>query len=515
MKTNIKMQSCLIYLRVSTEEQAKEGFSLDNQRKSCSDYAQICGYSIERVFVDDGKSGTNTEGRPAFKQMMALLKEKPTNAVIILKIDRIARNVGDFSNMRKEFKRMSIKLLSVQENGDVTEGLIGNIFASVAEWESQVNGQRTKDALMQKFREGWQPTPPPLGYISVGGDRERKTCEPDTYVAPIIKELFELYATGNYSILEIQDWLADKNLLSKSGTTICHSVINTILSNPFYYGMIRWRGETKAGNQRPIISKELFETCQYVLAKHRNFMLRRRTHDFLLRGFITCAECGLRYTAEWHKDAKKFKNRGGRIGYYHCIKRNRNGCPAPYVEISDMESQIASEFKNIQFNQEFIDAVVRKTKERLMLNRKEHSSRKQSITNQKTALELKRNRLEDNLLDGTLDRDTYKRKHTEIESKINNLTSDIQTIESQSKIDMDLIEEVLAFTRDIYKTYIEAPPFMKRHYLRFFYEEILVKDKQIHDVVYTPIFASLQANREVIISKHWLPRVDSNHEPYS
>ena len=109
---------------------------------------------------------------------------------------------------------MAIKLLSVSE-GDVSDGLIGNIFASVAEWESEVNSQRTRDALMQKFRDGWQPTPPPIGYKSVGGDRERKTCEPDPYTAPIIRELFELYATGSYSILEVQDWLAEKNILSR------------------------------------------------------------------------------------------------------------------------------------------------------------------------------------------------------------------------------------------------------------------------------------------------------------
>lgn len=457
-------------------------------------------YHVKRVFEDGGRSGRTTD-RPAFQELLAFLRESPVDAVIIYKIDRFARNVGDFSNIRKQFKQLGIKLLSVSENGDVTEGLIGNIFASVAEWESEVNGQRTKDALMQKFREGWQPTPPPLGYVSVGGDRERKTCEPDSYVAPIIKELFELYATGNYSILEIQEWLSDKNLISKNGTGLGHSVICNILNNSFYYGLIRWKGESKIGKHTPIISQDLFETCQYVLAKHRNFIMRRRIHEFLLRGFIYCGECGQRYTAEWHIDAKKLQKRGGKIGYYHCKKLNRNGCPAPYVEISDLEAQAEEEFRNIQFSQEFIEAVVRKTKERLENSRKSADSIKQGILNQKTALEAKRNKLEDALLDATIDRDSFKRKHSEIQDKILNFEAQLQDIDSQNKIDIDLIDEVLAFTRNIHQTYSEAPDFLKRHYLRFFYEKMIVREKEIVKVVPTPIFASLISSQAIIMNQ--------------
>ncbi len=493
------MKNSYIYLRVSTDEQANEGFSLENQKRSCLDYAQMHSYHVKRVFEDGGKSGRSTD-RPAFQELLKLLKESPVEAVIIYKIDRFARNVGDFSNIRKQFKELGIKLLSVSENGDVTEGLIGNIFASVAEWESEVNGQRTKDALMQKFREGWQPTPPPIGYISIGGDRERKTCEPDKYVATIIKELFELYATGNYSILEIQEWLSDKNIVSKTGTGLGHSVICNILNNSFYYGLIRWRGESKIGNHLPIISRDLFDTCQYVLAKHRNFLMRRRVHDFLLRGFVYCGECGQRYTAEWHKDEHKFRHRGGKIGYYHCKKLGRNGCPAPYVEISELEKQIEKEFQNLQFSQEFIDAVVRKTKDKLEISRKNVDSVKQGFLNQKSAFEMKRNKLEDALLDGTIDRDGFKRKHSELQDKILNLDTQIQEIEAESKIDIDLIDEVLAFTRNLYKTYKEAPDFLKRHYLRFFYEKIIVKNKEVVGAVATPIFLSLQAIQAVIIT---------------
>jgi len=496
------MKQAYVYTRVSTDEQAKEGFSIDNQKRACIEYAQMCGYHIKRAFEDEGRSGRSTD-RPAFQGLLNVIKDNPVDAVIIYKIDRFARNVGDFSTIRKQFKDLGIKLLSVSENGDVTEGLIGNIFASVAEWESEVNGQRTRDALMQKFREGWQPTPPPLGYRSVGGERERKTCEPDSYIAPIIKELFKLYATGNYSILEVQDWLADKNIVSKNGTNLGHSVIHTILNNPFYYGLIRWHGESKIGNHVPIITKDLYETCQYVLAKHRNFLLRKRVHDFLLRGFAYCADCGQRYTAEWHKSTR-FTKRKGKIAYYHCPKRERNGCPAKYIEMNELEHQAAERFKEMQFSQKFIDTVVVKARERLTMSRKVSSSQKQAVLNQKTALETKRNKLEDALLDGVIDRETFKRKHAELQERIKNMDMSILDIEEKCNLDIELIEEVLAFTRNIYKTFMGAPPFMKRHYLRFFYEKLVIQKQKIIDAKPTPIFLALQVNHGVIIRRDQL-----------
>lgn len=98
------MKTCYLYIRVSTDEQAKEGFSIDNQKRACMDYAQNNGYSVKHVFVEDGKSARTTD-RPAFQEMFTLVKEKPTDAFIFYKIDRLFRNVSDFSTIRKELRK--------------------------------------------------------------------------------------------------------------------------------------------------------------------------------------------------------------------------------------------------------------------------------------------------------------------------------------------------------------------------------------------------------------------------
>jgi len=495
------MKNCYIYIRVSTDKQATEGYSLDNQKRACREYAGNKGYHPKEIFVDDGKSG-RTANRPEFQEMLSKLKDKQAECVVIYKIDRFARNITDFSRIRKEFVEAGIAFHSVME-GDLSNGssLIANIFASVAEWESEVNSARTRDALEQKFRGGWQPTPPPIGYKTVGEKDERKTCEPDGYTAPVIKELFELYATGSYSLLELQDWLSEKDIISKNGTVIGHSVIDNILRNPFYYGLIRWNGKSKIGKHEPIIKKELFDTCQYVLAKHRSFLIRKRKHDFLLRGFIFCENCGQRYTAEWHYDARKLKNRGGKIAYYHCQKRDRNGCPAPYIEVKNLEQQIENEFRHMQFSLKFIDLVVIKTKEAIGEGRRFLNSQRMQLVNRKTSLETKRNKLEDSLLDETVEADAYKRLHAKIQDKIYKINGRIEELEEKANIDTNLIEEVLSFTRNIYKTYKQAPNFLKRHYLRFFFEKLYVKNCKVTKIEPTPIFAILRENQEVIISK--------------
>ncbi|HEV2339629.1 MAG TPA: recombinase family protein [Patescibacteria group bacterium] len=97
------MKTCYIYIRVSTEEQAKEGFSIDNQKRACVDYAKMHGYEIKRIFSDDGKSARTTD-RPAFQEMFTLLKKDPVDALIFYKLDRLFRNVGDFANIRKEMR---------------------------------------------------------------------------------------------------------------------------------------------------------------------------------------------------------------------------------------------------------------------------------------------------------------------------------------------------------------------------------------------------------------------------
>lgn len=500
------MKKAFGYIRVSTDLQAESGYSLDNQKRAIEEYCKYREINLAHLYVDEGKSAKTTN-RPEFQQMLKQIQEKGIDCVIIYKSDRFARNVNDFSGIYNDFKQKGISFISVLE-GDLTNGssLIANIYASVAQWESETNGQRTKDALMQKFRNGWQPTAPTIGYRSVGGEHEQRTCEIDPYAGPIVKKMFELYSTGQYSMMTLQEWLKDKNIISKNGTIISFSRINNILNNPFYYGLIRWHGQEKIGKHTPLISKQLFDTCQYILEKHRHFLVRERKYDFLLRGFVYCT-CGMRLVGDHHIIRSNKK----RISYYHCQKRYSQDCKQKYVQLNDLEEQVENYIREIEFTDEFIEQVQQQAKDFLNTGRQNIDGMQQALINQKTGLETRRNKLEDALLDDTMDRDTYKRKHAEITQQINNLQAQTEEIEEEAKLDMPLIEETLFLTKDIYKTYKSAPDPLKRHYLRFFYEGFTVNNKVIAEATPTPIFEALKAANMIRLRPvHQLPSLPSS-----
>jgi len=488
------------YIRCSTIGQAEEGFTLENQKRAIQEYCKIHDIHLVHIFEDGGRSG-RTIKRPEFQEMLAKMEAQHIESIIIYKIDRFARNVSDFSRILSELKEKKIELYSLQE-GNLTSSssLVPNIFASVAQWESEVNGERTKDALQQKFRNGWQPTPPPCGYVSIGGEGEQKTCEIDSHAGPVIKQMFQLYSSGQYTMISLQEWLQDKNILSKNGTIISFSRINNTLNNPFYYGLIRWHGEAKMGKHTPLISKQLFDKCQFILEKHRHFLLREHKYDFLLRGFLYCP-CGMRNVG----DVNTIRSNKQKVYYYHCQKRYSPDCKEKYAHAKEIEAQVEGFIKKLEFDEDFLVQLRQHVGIYLATGKRDINTVRQTLINQKTAIVTRRNKLEDLLIDGAMDSNTYKRKHAELSLQISNLETQAEVANEETKLDMPLLEQTLFMTKDIYSTYKRAPDPVKRHYIRFFYEKFIVSDRTIIKAIPTPIFEALLNANMVRLSEPVLP----------
>lgn len=501
-------KKALIYTRVSTDEQAKEGYSLAAQKKTCSELAKKLGYQIIDIFSDEGKSATVAD-RPQFQEMIDRCEEGNIDAVIIFHTDRFARNELDHAFYKDKLRQKGIKLLSVSQPmiDDSAEGkLLDGILANINAYYSRDLSRKTKKGLYRKFEEGGWPGKAYLGFNNIKDDDNRGIIVQDKIRAPLIKKVFKLYSTGNYSYLKLCKIMYKNGLTTKAGKMLSVSIMQSIISNPFYYGLMKLNGRENIGNHKPIIKKSLYDLCQYVAAKHRGFIIRERKHDFLLRGFVSCKKHSRRLVAEWHPI--KSKKRNNKIAYYHCS--NRGGCKSSWVEKGKLENSVANQFKKIKFKEEFIKTVTRKVKNIYKNTKTGVSEQKRAIFNQIKGLETKRNKLEDRLLDETITRDAFKRIHVKLQDEIDSLNGQIIDLEEKRKMDINLIDEVLALTRNVYQTYLDAPKPLKRHYLRFFFEKLIVDNKKLTYARLTPVYRVLTREQKVILSYSRLRGEDSD-----
>lgn len=499
-------KKCLVYCRVSDQDQLK-GLSLDVQKDNCTKWAKDNKYKLVETYIDEAKSGTKTAGRDGLEDTLIHCQKEHIDAILVIDTDRFARNEEDHFAIKAILKKLGTKVIAINQPmiNDSAEGILfETLIIGVNAFYSRLTGRKVKKSLEKKWNDGWWPGWAPLGYknINIGTEEHPiRIVQQDPEVAPIIKWAFEHYVKGGCSIIKLINKLNEKGIKTRNGKPIAHSTMQQILTNSFYYGLMKWNNMEKMGNHEPIITKKLFDTCQLMLAKRRNFVTRERKYDFLLRGVVTCAQCGQRYTAEWH--FIKSQNRD-KIAYYHCAKLQR--CQSKYVETEELEKMVAERLKGIKFSKAFTNAVTKQVRRYLKNNDKVVDKARRACLNKRTALIAKRNVLEDSLLSETVDRDTYKRKSSELRAAIENIDTELTNLESNRNFDFDVLEEILALTRNIPKTYKEAPDFLKKKYLNFFFDQIQVNDKKIENTVFSPLITELIEQQKVILRSNWLPR---------
>jgi site-specific DNA recombinase len=493
------MPNALIYCRVSTEEQAEQGYSLDAQEKFCRDFAQNNGYDIAGVFRDEGKSGTNLD-RPALKDVLAKCQQdKSIRALIVQETDRLARNTKDHLTIKALLQKSGVKIISVAQPmlDDSPEGkMIDTILASVNQFQSDINSRKTRKGLQEKFDQGGWPSWAPLGYINVAASanadgKSINILKRDPKRWHILKLGFKLYLSGNYSIDEINDILYQKGLLSRNNKKLAHSVIVNILKSPFYTGLMRWGGQEKPGKHEPMISLSEHRRILEIVNTHNLHRCRRRKHAFLLRGFVICDVCGLRYTAEKHPIKKK--------DYYHCTDRKGHGNVGQYIDAKELEKQVEEEFKGIQFSKEFIGLLRKKLTILHRAQKEEISIQLQILNNKKKALELKRDKAEEKLLKGIILDEDFVRLRNRFREELKNIQNELCQIEGQREYDIDIIQDVLTLARNIYRGYKTAPYELKRQYLGLFWERFHVQNKKIIKAIPTKLIEILLKNKKVII----------------
>lgn len=310
------MEKAIIYARVSTKEQAEEGYSLASQLRLLREYAEKnpLGEIVKEFIVPESASGR--QERTTFKEMMSYCKQYGISHILCEKVDRITRNLQDAvlidtwlqgnPERRVHFVKQN---LVIHQNSKSYEKFQWDIYVVLSRQYSNNLSEETKKGLIEKAEEGWYPGPVKRGYISVG-ERGQKLWEIDrseSSEAWFIAKAFDLYASGDHTTYSIRDQLFSQGWMTSSGKKIGKSSIHRLLQDPFYCGKFVWNGQEYEGKHEPLITEELYDLVQKRLKRELKSG-RYRKHCFIYTGLFRCGSCDSAITAEIQK---------GHI-YYRC-----------------------------------------------------------------------------------------------------------------------------------------------------------------------------------------------------
>ena len=253
-----KVETTALYIRVSTEKQADEGFSLDAQAHKLGHYCESQGWAVDakHIFVDAGVSGKSTD-REQFQAMMQAARSGEINRIVAIKLDRIARNVKDFLSIVDELKTAGCDLVLIKESFDTStpQGKFAlTMFAAMAEMEASTITERVMTGKAQKASEGgYNGSQCPLGYEYSNG-----TFTIDQGAAYWVREIFNRFV-GGQGMSKIAADLNEAGATTARGGSWYAGTVRYVLQNGFYCGLSQWDGKEVVGNHPVIISRELYE----------------------------------------------------------------------------------------------------------------------------------------------------------------------------------------------------------------------------------------------------------------
>jgi site-specific DNA recombinase len=350
----IEIKKVAIYVRVSTEEQASEGYSISAQLQTLRQYAHLYGWQIAEEYVDEGISGKDIKGRPAMQRMILDVEKDKFQAVMVWKISRLSRNMLDTLVLLDKFEEYDVKFISYSENFDTSSPigkLVVQLMASIAEMERNTLSENVKLGMTQRAKEGsWN------GGVIFGYDSIEKELVVNPKEAEIVHLIFTLYAEGN-GLKAIVNHLNKAGYRTKLGRHFSINGVATILDNPIYVGKIRWlqvenwdKKRRRGKNANPIlvdgkhkanISDELWNIVQ-ARRQSKSFKQRQSNEPFLLSSILRCPECGQgmvpSITTSTRKDGSKRKHRYYVCGVFH--NKGSSACKANSIKAYDAEAAV-------------------------------------------------------------------------------------------------------------------------------------------------------------------------------
>ena len=385
--------SVALYTRVSTQEQAVEGTSLDNQMDKLTHCCQSQGWQIVQKYTDPGFTGKDTD-RPALTRLLLDARTGMFNKVIVHKLDRLARKLRLLLELEEKLKDSGVSLHSVKESIDTSTAIGRTVFqvlGLVSEWERETIVERTKSGRIQRYKEGcWAGGKPCYGYAY---DRPSKKLIVNKVEARVVRRIYQLYSSGK-SMIYVANLLNEEKIppRHKNGKGWRPGALRDILLNPAYKGtqyVNRHIHISKLSEKKPkdtikikvprIVTDALWESAQ-IHRKNNKHLQPTQSTPWLLQGLITCGLCGHSFMVQLQTRRRVYSCRG-RLKYTHvdgssrCMVRN---IPADWLEqqvwqrieaiINDpnkLKALLDETIESLKYREEELTARIRPIDERL------------------------------------------------------------------------------------------------------------------------------------------------------
>jgi site-specific DNA recombinase len=439
------MKVVFAYIRVSTVRQGEHGSSLQEQRSAIEAYAKNRDLLIAEWFEETETAAK--QGRPTFTRMLAALKRGRAHGVVIHKIDRGARNLKDWANLGELIDR-GVEVHFAHESLDLNSRggrLSADIQAVVAADFIRNLRQETRKGFYGRLKQGLYPLSAPIGYCDMG---KGKAKELDPITAPLVRDAFRLYGSGQFNFDDLIDELHTRGLRNRHGGSISKNGLTTMLNNPFYVGLIHIRktNEMFQGIHKPLISKALYDEVQAVLAGNRN----RKTskHDHLFRRLIRCVQCGNHLIGETIK---------GKYVYYRC---HTPGCVVCIRETA-IEDLLRSTYATIGLDRGEMGDLRDMVEHMKNSDNDDMAQRSTALQLQLAGCDSRLARLTDALVDGLIERELFENRKSAVLFRRRELLDQLENIGSTG-LKADRVMEFLELANTAQVSYQNGLPSEKR-----------------------------------------------------
>ncbi len=480
----MQMKNVILYVRVSTDEQASKGYSLRDQEQKLVNYCKLNNLNILEIYREDYSA--KTFKRPVFNKLLDFCKKnkKDVHQLIFIKWDRFSRNTSESYQMIEIFEGLSIQVNAIEQPLDLTipeQGLMLAVYLSIPQVENHRRSLNIISGMRRAFKEGRYVGSAPRGYDN-GRDSSKKPILIPNNEAKFIQEAFELIASGLYNQAEVS-----KKLRSK-GFAIGKTSFSNLIKNPIYYGGVfikAYKEEEEViveGIHEPIITKALFLKAQNILnnrRKNHHVIHKKLNETYPLKGFLLCPLCNTPLTGSTSKGRSKY------YSYYHCT----SPCKGRY-QLEDVNLWFGDYLNSITLNaaskklfEEMIVEAINIEKDKKMLGPKHYERVNQ--------IEVKMQRLQDLYIDGEMDKKEYeivKKRYQNIYDELKEL--EIEVVDEKEVI--ELYKKGLNKVENIENQYIKYEIEGKRQLLgSIFPKKLHFENKKVRTADVNPFFLKI------------------------